>query len=121
MLKVYVLATCDACRKAVKWLEARGAKFEVRAIRETPPPLPELQRMLAAQGGAVRKLCNTSGREYRELKLGEKLPAMADADVLALLAGNGNLVKRPFVIGPKFALVGFAPEVWAEIIPAPKR
>jgi arsenate reductase (glutaredoxin) len=68
--------------------------------------------MLAAYDGELRRLFNTSGKDYRELQLGEKLPTMKPAEALALLADNGNLVKRPFLIGPKVALVGFAEPAW---------
>jgi arsenate reductase (glutaredoxin) len=113
MLKVYTYANCDTCRRAVKWLRAHELAFEERAIRETPPGPSELRKMLAAQDGELRKLFNTSGRDYREQKLGEKLPAMSEAAALALLAGNGNLVKRPFLLGAGAALVGFDEKVWA--------
>ncbi len=112
MLKVYTLANCDTCRRAVKWLRARGTAFDERPIRETPPSMTELRAMLAAQGGELRKLCNASGREYREQKLAEKLPTMTPAAALALLAGNGSLVKRPFAIGDGVALVGFDEHAW---------
>lgn len=113
MLKVYTYANCDTCRRAVKWLRAHALGFEERAIRETPPSPGELRKMLAAQGGELRKLFNTSGRDYRDQKLGEKLPAMSEAAALALLAGNGNLVKRPFLLGSDAALVGFEEKGWA--------
>ncbi len=112
MLRIYTLANCDRCRAATKWLRAEGVAFEEIAIRATPPSLGELRTMLAAQGGEVRKLCNTSGRDYRELKLGEKLAVLAPGAVLALLTGNGNLVKRPFLIGNGRALVGFDESTW---------
>jgi arsenate reductase len=111
-LRIYAYANCSTCRKAVKWLDAHGLRYEEIAIRETPPTTAELRTMLAAQGGELRRLCNTSGRDYRELKLGEKLPGMSEADALRLLAGNGNLVKRPFLLGPQAALVGFAEPAW---------
>lgn len=113
MLKIYTLSNCDTCRRAVKWLRARGIEFEERAIRATPPSPLELRRMLAAYDGSLRKLFNTSGREYREQQLGEKLPAMSDADAIAVLAGNGSLVKRPFLIGDGVALVGFNEKEWS--------
>jgi arsenate reductase len=112
-LTVYTYANCDTCRRAVKWLQARGLAFDERAIRETPPTPAELRAMLAAQGGAMRKLFNTSGKDYREQQLGEKLPAMTEAAALGLLAKNGNLVKRPFLLGSDAALVGFDELAWA--------
>jgi arsenate reductase len=112
MLTIYTYAQCDRCRAAIKWLKAQGIAFDERPIRETPPSLAELRTMLAAREGDLRKLFNTSGRDYRELQLGEKLPALPSAAALKLLAGNGNLVKRPFLLGPGVALVGFDEAVW---------
>lgn len=113
-LTVYTLANCDTCRRAVKWLQARALAFQEHPIRETPPTLAELSTMLAAQQGERRRLFNTAGRDYREQKLGDKLPAMSDSQALALLAANGNLVKRPFLLGAGVALVGFDGNAWAE-------
>jgi arsenate reductase len=116
MLKIYTLAQCSTCRDATKWLRARGVAFDERAIRETPPTLPELRSMLAAHDGNLRKLFNSSGIEYRALKLAEKLPVMTEAEQLALLAGNGHLVKRPFLVGAGVALVGFDEQKWATVL-----
>lgn len=114
MLTLYTYAKCSTCRAASKWLRERGVPFEERAIRETPPSLAELRRMLAARGGEIRRLFNTSGTDYRAQGLGEKLPALSEAEALALLAGNGNLVKRPFALGDGVALTGFDEATWKE-------
>ncbi len=117
MLKIYTYANCDTCRRATKWLRTQGLAFTEAAIRETPPSMAELRTMLAAQGGALRRLFNTSGRDYRAQGLGEKLSAMTETAALALLARNGNLVKRPFLLGPGTALVGFDEKTWAAALP----
>ena len=116
-LTVYTYANCDTCRRAVQWLRARGLVFVERPIRETPPTVAELRTMLAAHAGDLRRLCNTAGRDYRELKLGGKLPALGTDATLGLLAKNGNLVKRPFVLGPGVALVGFDERAWTATFP----
>jgi arsenate reductase len=111
-LTVYTYANCDTCRRAVKWLQAHKVAFTEKAIRETPPTPRELKAMLAHQGGDLRRLFNTSGRDYREQKLGATLPGLSESEALALLAGNGNLVKRPFALGETVGLVGFDEERW---------
>ena len=116
-LTVYTLANCDTCRRAVKWLRTRGLVFAERRIRETPPGLGELRQMLAAQDGNLRRLFNTAGRDYRELGLAEQLPAMSETEALRLLAAQGNLVKRPFLVGQGVALVGFDEEIWRKKLP----
>jgi len=72
--------------------------------------------MLAAYDGDRRRLFNTSGRDYRDLKFGEKLATMTDREAFDLLTSNGNLVKRPFLIGKKVALVGFDEAAWGKAL-----
>src|SRR5580704_12553955 len=110
---VYTYANCSTCRDAVKWLRSQSVSFVEKPIRETPPSVAELKRMLDYQSGKLRRLFNNSGQDYRALGLSDKLPAMTEAEALALLAGNGRLVKRPFVLGGTFGLVGFDPAEWA--------
>ena len=112
---VHVYARCSTCREAVKWLRARGAAFVERPIVEEPPSLAELRRMLGFQQGNVRRLFNTSGLEYRAQGLAARLPLLTPDEALALLAGNGRLVKRPFVLGADFGLVGFDAAKWAAV------
>jgi arsenate reductase len=111
-MKIYTYAKCDTCRKAVKWLQARGISFTEIPIREQPPTKAELKRMLGIYDGDLKRLFNTSGGDYRDLKLGEKLPAMSESAALDLLATNGNLVKRPFLLTEKAGLVGFKEAEW---------
>ena len=110
--KVYLYNGCGTCKRAVKFLEANKVAFTTIPIREQPPTATELRRMLGHYGGNLRKLFNTSGLDYRALKLGEKLPSMTEDEAISLLASNGNLVKRPFVLTAKGGLVGFDEAAW---------
>lgn len=114
VLTVYTYQGCSTCRKATQWLRTGGLQFSERPIRETPPSLAELQAMLQAQGGTVRALFNTSGLDYRAMGFKDSLPGMSGDDALRLLAGNGNLIKRPFAIDPESGvhLIGFREEAW---------
>jgi arsenate reductase len=55
---------------------------------------------------------NTSGKEYRDQNLKEKLAGMSDNDCFALLAGNGRLIKRPLVTDDTRATVGFQEDLF---------
>lgn len=121
MLKVYAYKNCDTCRRALKFLREKQIAFREIPIRETPPAVDELQAMLAANGGELRKLFNTSGGDYKALNLKERLPSMTEAEAIRLLTTNGNLVKRPFAIGPGVRLVGFDEARWASALAAPGR
>lgn len=110
-MKIYTYSGCSTCKKATKWLDARDIQYQEIAIRETPPTKAELASMQAHLGDR-KKLFNVSGMDYRSMGLKDTLPGLSDAEALDLLAANGNLVKRPFVIGEDFGLIGFKEPVW---------
>ena len=73
--------------------------------------------MLAVVGGDLRKLFNTSGQVYRELQLSSKLPQLSIDDAMDLLANNGKLVKRPFLVANGHAVaVGFDQAQWNKLL-----
>ncbi len=115
-MKVYTYKNCSTCREAVKWLREQAIAFDELPIRESPPSPAELRATLEAFGGDVRQLFNTSGQDYRALGLKDKLAAMPAEEALALLAANGNLVKRPFVIDLDRGIhaTGFKPAEWQQ-------
>ncbi len=109
---VYAYQNCDTCRKALKWLIAHEVPHQVKAIRETPPTPAELKSALQISGRDIRKLFNTSGADYRELGMKERLPTLSETDAIRMLSENGNLVKRPFLTGDGRALCGFKEDDW---------
>lgn len=109
--RVYEYENCSTCRKALKFLDARGVAYERVPIVDQPPTRKELEAMLE-RGVELKRLFNTSGLLYRELKVGEKLKTMTRDQALALLAKHGKLVKRPFVLLPDRGLVGFDEAAW---------
>lgn len=114
MVKFICYPKCTTCQKAKKWLDDNKIPYEIRHIKEERPSLAELTEWQAVAGLPVKKLFNTSGMLYRELELKDKLPAMTDEEMLALLATDGMLVKRPLLVGEGFVLAGFKAEQWAK-------
>ena len=103
---------CSTCQKAQRWLEARGAAFTLRHIKDDRPTAGELRTWQQRSGLPLKKFFNTSGLLYRELGLKDKLPAMSEEEQLSLLASDGMLVKRPLLVGDTFVLVGFKEADW---------
>jgi arsenate reductase len=97
-VKLYGYKNCDTCRKASKFLKEKNISFEEIDITTTAPSPAELKSMLEHYEGQVRKLFNTSGVAYKEQQLSVSLPTMPLDKALKLLAGNGRLVKRPFLL-----------------------
>ena len=112
---------CGTCRKAARWLAAHGVEAESRDIVLSNPGRDELSQWIATSGLPARKFFNTSGQRYKELNLKEKVAKASDGELIALLATEGKLVKRPLLVGPDFVLVGFREEQWRKNCSAAKR
>ncbi|MBS0655355.1 MAG: arsenate reductase family protein [Verrucomicrobia bacterium] len=113
---LYIYSKCSTCQDALKFLEQKNVSFIRKEIVETAPSVDELRTMLYYMSGNVKKLFNTSGLLYREMKLTEKVPLMSEDDALLLLSKHGMLVKRPFLLGDDFGLLGFKEAEWSEKI-----
>jgi arsenate reductase len=111
---LYAYDKCSTCKSALRFLQERCVPFTQKDIIKTPPTLSELQKMLDYQNGNIKKLFNTSGLLYKEMRLSEKLPALSLDQALALLSQHGMLVKRPFLLGKDFGFVGFNETDWAK-------
>ena len=105
---------CSTCKKAQSWLDQRGIPYELRLIREERPSAEELKAWQIRSGLPLKRFFNTSGIQYKELELKDKLPMMREEEQLALLASDGMLVKRPLLIAEDFVLVGFQEEAYEE-------
>lgn len=110
MLDFYWYPKCSTCQKAKKWLAASGVDYKEIHIVENPPSKSELKQIVAASGMDLKKFFNTSGKQYRELQLKDKLGEMPDDEKLELLSSNGMLIKRPLAWDGKKATLGFKEE-----------
>ena len=109
-------AKCTTCQLAQIWLDVGGAAYQARPIKEQNPTAAELAAWAAASGLPVKRFVNTSGLLYKAMNLKDKLPGMTDAEVFALLATDGMLVKRPILVTEKGVCPGFKPEVWETLL-----
>lgn len=117
-VKIYQYAKCSTCVKALKFLVGRKLDFQSIDITEQPPTKAELEKMIRIYDGDFKKLFNTSGLQYRELKIGERIKDMSASEAVKLLSGNGRLVKRPFVLVGDKGLVGFKEDEWKKVFKA---
>ena len=112
-MKFYGYNKCSTCRKAQKFLEAKKVVFQDIDITEQPPPKTTLKKALKKY--ELKKLFNTSGVQYKELKIKDKIGSMTESEALDLLASNGRLVKRPIAVDGDRVTVGFNEEDYKSI------
>lgn len=88
------IPTCDSCRKAKKYLEARGVDFAWHDLRESPPSRATVAKWIAALGAKALK--NTSGASYRALPDAKK--TWNDNQWLDAFEQDAMLLKRPILV-----------------------
>lgn len=106
-LTMYAYPQCGTCRKARKFLDEHDVPYDVVHIVEQPPSKAELKQWLNNSGLPIKKFFNTSGQQYRELGMKNKMNELSDDELLQLLADNGKLIKRPIVTDGEKVTVGF--------------
>ena len=115
-MQVLCYAKCSTCQKALKWLDAQGAAYDLRDIKADNPSEAELRAWHEKSGLPLKRFFNTSGLQYRALELKDKLPSMSEAEQYALLASDGMLVKRPLLIDGDTVLTGFKQAEWEQAL-----
>ena len=112
-MKFYGYNKCGTCRKAQKFLQEQNISFTDMDITENPPPKSVLKKAMKLKG--MKKLFNTSGVQYKELNIKDKIKDMKESEAIDLLAGNGRLIKRPIAVDGDQITVGFSEEEYREV------
>ena len=114
-MKFFSYNKCGTSRKAKKILYAYKVSYDEIDITETPPPKSVLKKAIKLKG--MKKLFNTSGEQYKKLRIKDKIGDMTEVQAIELLSSNGRLVKRPIVVDGNRITVGFDEieykEVWS--------
>ena len=116
MIKFICYPKCTTCQKAKKWLDDHNIPYELRDIKIENPTSEELTEWYKASGLPLKKFFNTSGLLYKSMDLKNKLIMATEEQMLALLATDGMLVKRPLVVGDDFVLIGFKEKDWSSVL-----
>ena len=115
-MTVFCYDKCSTCRRALRWLDEKGADYTVRPIREEHPGYDELLSWWKKSGLPLKRFFNTSGTLYRELGLKDRLDSMTEEEQHTLLAGDGMLVKRPLLVCGDNVIPGFREKEWEAVL-----
>ena len=107
---------CSTCKKAEKWLQEKGIKYNYRPIKEKNPTVEELKKWILKSDLPIKSFFNTSGILYREQNIKEKIKTSTQEELLQILASDGMMVKRPILLIGNQVLVGFNEKKWEENI-----
>ena len=104
---IYHYANCGTCKKALKWLDARGVAYTKSDLVIDRISRAKITDLFRRSGLPIARMFNTSGESYRSGNFKERLGAMSQAEALDALAADGKLVKRPILDAGTQVLVGF--------------
>ena len=105
---VYMLKSCDSCKKAIKALQAAGHDPLLVDVRADGVPQDRLAGWLETHGADV--MINRKSTTWRGLDDTER-----QADPLALLTTHPTLMKRPVIVANGASHVGWGKDVQAAL------
>ena len=104
------------CKKAEAWLKENQYTYLYRDIKTENPSKLELASWYGNSDIDIKKLFNTSGNVYKDLNLKDKIDKMRIDEKLELLASDGMLLKRPFLVYKDKIKVGFKENEWISFL-----
>ena len=104
-MKFFSYKKCGTCRKAKKTLDTYKVSYDEIDITKNPPSKSILKKSIKAKG--MKKLFNTSGEQYKKLRIKDKIGTMTETEAVELLSVNGRLIKRPIAVDGNRITVGF--------------
>ena len=103
-MQVWVLSTCDTCRKALKWLDQLGVSYTACDIRKDGISTDVIAAAIAALGW--ERVLNRRSTTWRNLDNSKRLDMDAQK-AASLIAANPTLMKRPLFISGNTYIAGF--------------
>lgn len=104
MLMLYVIKSCDTCRKARKALDDKGLAYRVHDLREDGLSAGLLEELL--ERVALLTLLNKRSTTWRNLSDAEKASS-GDGEIRKLLLTHPTLIKRPVLDTGEEIRVGY--------------
>lgn len=107
-MKVFVLKSCDTCRKALRWLDEHGVAYTAQDIRADGLSRGDLEHIVRSVGwdNAINRRSTT----WRQLDDTERA-VDGPEDTIALIAKHPTLMKRPAFVTEQEVMVGFTDDV----------
>jgi len=116
MPTIYGIKNCDTMKKARAWLDQRGVAYDFHDYKSAGIERGKLEAWAGKVGWET--LLNKAGTTFRKLPE-EDREGLSEKKAIALMLAQPSMIKRPvLVLGGGKLLVGFKPELYAELLAA---
>ena len=93
---LYGYPKCSTCRRASKWLDKNNINYQLIDIVKEPPSKEVLEIALRQFSFDMKKIFNTRGKSFKSIDF--DILDLTKKEIIELLANDGKLIKRPFLI-----------------------
>jgi arsenate reductase (glutaredoxin) len=115
---IYGIKNCDTMKKARAWLDDHGVAYAFHDYKSEGIARDKLEAWAKEVGWEV--LLNRAGTTFRKLPEKDK-ESLSEKKAIALMLEQPSMIKRPVLEGMGAPLVGFKPEIYAEVFRATRR
>ena len=115
-IKMYAIPNCDTVKKARVWLEGHGIEYVFHDYKKAGIDADKLRLWIDEHGWET--VLNRAGTTFKKLPEADKADIDKDKAV-ALMLAQPSMIKRPVLDLGNRRLVGFKPDLYAELIIAP--
>lgn len=112
-LTLYGIASCDACRKARRWLENQNIGFNYHDLRVDGLSDSRLSKWVKRAGW--ERILNRRSVTWRQLPDVDR-EIKDDDDAKRLMLANPTLVKRPVLESKTTLMIGFEEKEYARVL-----
>ena len=114
---LFVIASCDRCRAAIRWMRDQGHPFLIHDMRQDGLDSERLHKWLQYAG--PDKILNRSSTTWRNLDPTQKASIDQSIDqgaIISLLLQYPTLIKRPILETHRGLTQGFDPIDYGRIL-----
>ena len=112
MTKIFGIKNCDTMKKALKWLDEKGADYEFHDYKKTAPDTDVLKQAITEHGWET--VINRRGTTWRNLP--EQVQNVVnDESAIALALENPSIIKRPLLVKDEKTHLGFKAEEYDKL------
>lgn len=109
---VYGIKSCDTCRKARQWLDARGIEYRAHDLRDDGVDIQTLERWVDRVGW--EELLNTKSLTWRKIPEVDRAGMNRDR-ALSVMLDHPTVIRRPVLEHGESVDVGYSPTRYAQL------